>query len=105
MDHTLANMMVPFSFIDQLKITYYDRNNCINFYSGPTVITKSVGRYKYLSIIPIEKTLIIKTRGLKYEVENRIFDTYDSFGVSNEAIGEYEIIVEYGKFMIIEASD
>lgn len=68
-------------------------------------VKKTLSEYKYLSLVPLEKTFVEYTKGLKYPIKERELDPYDSYSISNEADGEVEIEFRYGKVLIIASKD
>jgi thiamine pyrophosphokinase len=105
MDHTLANLMLSFSFLDTIKIIYIDANNHIQAFSGPTTIQGSKGEYKYLSILPITNIHIQSTTGLKYPIQNKTLTPYSSLGISNEITTPYQITLTQGNLLLIQSKD
>lgn len=111
LDHTLGNLMVSFSYFPKMVIEFIDKHNCIRPFIGPAIVNgKKQDRYKYLSIIPIEDTLVKNSEGLRYPIINQKIKPFDSFGVSNEILGtnedsEYKLEFDKGKFFVIESSD
>jgi len=77
-----------------------------NYYLGDGYIyIGDITEYSYISIVPLEKTYIQSTVGLKYPLIKYELDPYDSFSISNEANGEISIKVGYGKALIIVSKD
>jgi len=110
-DHTFGNLMVSFSYFPKMVIEFIDKHNCIRPFIGPAIVKgKKKDRYKYLSIIPIEDTIVKSSEGLMYPISNQKFKPFDSFGVSNEILGinedsGYMLDFDKGKFFVIESSD
>ncbi len=111
LDHTLSNLMVSFSYFPKMNVEFNDIHNCIRPFVGPAIIKgKRQDNYKYLSIIPIEETMVKASEGLKYGIHHQKFKPFDSFGVSNEINHDnpdesFTLEVESGKFFIIESID
>lgn len=111
LDHTLGNLMIAFSYFPKMSIEIIDEHNYIRAFVGPIIIEgKKLDKYKYLSIIPVEETIIKSSQGLKYPIKDQIFKVFDSFGVSNEILengnnSEYKLEALQGKFLIIESRD
>lgn len=105
MDHTMANLMVPFSLLSRMSITYIDSFNKIRFYEGPCIIEDEIANYRYLSVIPVTPIHIQATSGLKYNLESADLTPYDSLGISNEIINAYSIKLTSGRMMLIESND
>lgn len=113
-DHSLANMFLALQY-EEMRIRLIDDKNLMELY----VHSNETGRYRfekcsrltgavysYLSIVPTEETLIHKTIGLKYPLEEAILSPFDSYGVSNEMIGEEgEIIIGGGRGFLIQSKD
>ncbi len=104
-DHTFANLMVPFQYIKECKITYIDRYNKIRFYEGPIEVRGVASTYKYISLIPVTETCITQTSGLKYNLYDAKLSPYNSLGVSNEIEGDYYIGISKGKLLITQSDD
>lgn len=106
LDHTLGNLMMGFNFVDKMKIVFLDNFNKVELFEGPSFI-KGIkeANYKYLSILPIEKTKVAYSKGLRYDVKDQIFLPFDSFGISNEIKDEFEIKVEHGRFLLMQSRD
>jgi len=104
-DHSLANLMLSFRFLDRLDITFIDPQNRIRFYEGPNFIRGKGGAYQYLSMIPVTPVIIHSTTGLKYNLQETTMTPYDSLGISNEPLGSYSINLSSGKIMLVESND
>ncbi len=106
MDHSLANMLVPFSYSTFSDICYENTTNKIYFHQRPKVWNIDKCGFRYIAIVPIEPLQVIETQGLKYNVSNREFRVYDSYGISNEIEGEgCTIHLGEGKGWIILSND
>lgn len=124
-DHTLANVFVAMKYAHQLDITCIDTHNKTIFISGSCLVEGNkvspefnelsnttrvmnigdISEYKYISIVPLEKTYILRTEGLKYPLSDYELDPYDTFSISNESEGEIKIYITYGKALIIASKD
>lgn len=80
-------------------------NNEENVEISRCFVKKSLKDYTYISIVPLEKTYVEYTKGLKYPIKDRELDPFDSYTISNEAVGYVEIRFRYGKALIIASKD
>jgi len=80
-----------------------ERSN--NYLKDGYIHIGDISDYPYISIVPLEKTYIQSTVGLKYPLIKYELDPYDSFSISNEANGEISIKVGYGRALIIVSKD
>ena len=113
LDHTLANLqMLQLPLEKAITATILNPQNKIRLLGeqlNSLVIKKSKNSYKYISLIPMTDQVIgISTKGLKYNLINRVFDKSIniSLGVSNEILdNECTISIYKGKLLVIEAQD
>ncbi len=112
LDHSLGALLTAFKYSAQITIRFYDKHNIVFVVDGAYELTiyktsKNLKRdFKYLSIIPIEKSYINETRNLKYPLKNAWLFAYDSYGVSNEIIEEQGTIdVQSGRLFVIQSND
>lgn len=106
MDHTMANMLVPFDYDIFEDVQYMNKTNIVYFHQYPKEWYIQKKGYRYLSIVPIEPLSVLETKGLKYRVENKEFKVYDSYGISNEIIDEAcRLKLGKGKGWIILSND
>lgn len=106
MDHSMANMFVPFRYESLVDVCYENETNTIYFHQQPKVWTIKKEAHEYISIVPIESLQVIETKGLKYNVTDKVFHVYDSYGVSNEIEGKTcDIQLGSGKGWIILSND
>lgn len=129
-DHTLGNVFVLMRYANKMQIEAINHKNRMLFIDGETLlqlrapdclekgqdlpITSSnvtirmkqlTQPYRYISIVPLERTRIGYTKGLKYPLENYELDPYDSYAISNEMENSAEIYIAYGKTLIIASND
>lgn len=105
LDHTLANVMMLFKYVDKIKLTMFDKNNKVQVASKVQVI-KPEG-YKYLSLIPVsEKAENVTLTGVAYPLKRAILDRESSFAVSNEIQGDEALLsFESGKLLVLQSND
>ncbi len=112
LDHSLGTLLMAFQYGKNMEIRFLDKKNCVYLVNSPCKqhIEKNISElqqcYRYLSLIPIEKTWIEKTEQMKYPLEKTWLYPFDSIGVSNEILGkEAELTVGEGKLLIILSND
>lgn len=105
MDHVLGNF---FTLIEVHKNgatgRILDSHNEVEYLTiGETKINKGV--FKYISIIPIEETMV-STQGFKYEVKALTIKPGMTIGISNELLDEDgEIEIHKGSCFVIKSKD
>ncbi len=113
LDHSIANLMCGFNYIDRMEIIFVDRTNWIQLLEGPVEVCGNhelmerlgIGDFSYLSLLPLSSTHIRYGTGLRYPIEDRTFSTFDSIGVSNELTGELNLCAASGRFLLMRSSD
>ncbi len=104
-DHAISNIhLLEFLNNNGAKGTIEDEKNTLHLCTGDITITKN---RKYLSVLPISKSAIIKsTKGLLYPMENFSLSRDISMGVSNEIINkEASIVLSSGLVLVAESDD
>lgn len=105
MDHVLGNF---FTLIEVHKNgatgRILDSHNEVEYLTlGETKFYKGV--FKYISIIPIEETMV-STQGFKYEVKALTIKPGSTIGISNELLDEEgEIEIHKGSCFVIKSKD
>lgn len=105
MDHVFGNF---FTLIEVHKNgatgRILDSHNEVKYLTiGETKINKGV--FKYISIIPIEETMV-STQGFKYEVKAMTIKPGMTIGISNELLDEEgEIEIHKGSCFVIKSKD
>ena len=105
MDHVLGNF---FTLIEVHKEgatgRILDSHNEVEYLTlGEAKVNK--GRFKYISIIPIEETMV-STKGFKYEVKALTIKPGMTIGISNELLDEEgEIQIHKGSCFVIKSKD
>jgi len=114
LDHSLANLMISFSYCETIDFVFIDAHNYIKPVVGPATIKNDCfpnefDEFKYLSILPIEETIVSATKGLKYNIQNKNLKPFDSLGISNEITADgkndFEICIESGRCLVIKSRD
>lgn len=101
-DHALTNIFLLKKLSNQgIEAIIEDDKNKIGYINGTKTIIKS--KYKYLSIIPLEKT-IISISGVKYPLKKRSVDIGQSLTISNEIVAD-KAHIETNKFALVIESD
>ncbi|MBN2221653.1 MAG: thiamine diphosphokinase [Vallitaleaceae bacterium] len=115
-DHSLANLFLALQY-EGIRIRIVDENNLIELYrlmdekeeksfEFQKESDVSGSSYAYLSIVPMEATMIQKTQGVKYPLKEALLSPFDSYGVSNEILGEEaEVYIKTGKGFLIQSKD
>jgi len=104
-DHTIGTLMVASKYAKFLEIIVLNKYNRINIVYNKKAIKKS--HYTYLSILPLtEEVKGVTLTGVAYPVEKATFNRMDSYGISNQIVGEEAIIkIETGILLVIESKD
>lgn len=98
-DHELINIrMMIYRYP---IIIMNEQNRCRYLKKGTYRIPKE---YKYLSFIPMERSIITE-RGVAYPLVQRVVEITDLYTTSNEIIDEAEIVIHEGSFIMIECND
>ena len=101
-DHTLGNIsaIIPYIKEDHKFEFHIEKENI--FITSKSILLRSKKNNK-ISLMPIERVLEVKTRGLKWELENENIELYSTRTLRNEAIKE-KLTIEFkkGVLMIIE---
>ena len=107
MDHGLANIMLMERYVDSININVIDEFNYIRVVKGEVSLKISKDRFFYLSLLPLtDEVEGVITRGLKYELENKVLERASSLGVSNEIVDKScEIKIRKGTLLIIQSSN
>ena len=115
-DHSLANLFLALQY-EGVRIRIVDENNLIELYrlinekeeksfEFQKESDLSGSNYPYLSIVPMEATLVQKTQGVKYPLQEALLSPFDSYGVSNEILGkEAEVCIKTGRGFLIQSKD
>ena len=104
-DHAISNIhLLEFLKNNGAKGTIEDEKNTLCLCSEELIIQK---KRKYLSILPISSSAVIKsTNGLLYPMENFTLTRDISMGVSNEIINEEaSISLSSGLVLVAESDD
>lgn len=104
-DHTIGNLTDISKYSDQINIVMYDD------YSRIIVLPKSFEKWYTkgtpVSLIPIGTVKGIKTKGLKYELNNEELILGKRIGTSNETLTDGHMSISYdeGKLLLMECKD
>lgn len=104
-DHMLSNIhMLEYLYDKGIDALIEDEKNIIRIASENLTLTK---RKKYLSIIPLDRTVhILMGTGLKYPIEDFVLSRGISMGVSNEIISDKAFLsFGEGRALVIESDD
>ena len=104
-DHTLSTIhLLEYLNNREIKASIVTENNCITLL---TSFYEFSSQWKYISLIPLDEYVdIIKTTGLKYNLENFRLLRENSLGVSNEFVSnEASIKIKNGKLLVIQSRD
>lgn len=88
LDHSLNNVFLPLQFLNKnIKCTFVCRNNIFRIVSFRENIIVKKNQYKYISFLPITKTVTFNNSyGLKYPLDEITLKLGRSIGISNEII-------------------
>lgn len=105
MDHAISNIGLLEHLLSlNVNATIEDEHNTISVF---TKMYKSSGKRKYLSLIPLDKEVVVeKTCGLLYPLHDYTMKRGLSLGVSNEKTkNDASVILKSGTMMVIESED
>lgn len=107
LDHTLANIFLLEKYIDKADCMVIDENNIITLKKAGTHKIFKNESFNYISLVPLSDTAEgVTTKGFKYPLNLACLKRADSFGISNELIGnEGEIVFVSGCMAIIFSKD
>lgn len=101
LDHTLGNILPVLNLISNGdKLKFVNDKNIIYLCYNSIEINNCKGHT--ISLIPLKKSHIRKTSGLKWKIENEIIDFYQSKTLRNIAVSDKVKIEEDGVLMVIE---
>lgn len=106
-DHSLANIyMIEYAKQNGVDLMLADGKNEIILASKKTEVINDMEN-SFISLIPLsQKVYGVTTQNLKYQLSNATLKRNDSFGVSNEFLGEKAIVLsKRGKLLIIKSRD
>lgn len=101
LDHTMINIILLKKLFDaKIEGKIVDDNNFIEILKGTKEFYKN--RYKYISIIPLEKTISVTLSGMKYPLDSKKVPVGSSLCISNEikndrgkiSVSDYAIIIQ-----------
>ncbi len=102
LDHTLGNILPAINFVEkghEIKIL----NKRQNVYLFNSKIEIKDCKNHIISLIPIKETLVIKTDGFKWKLDNEVVLPYQSRTLRNSAVkSKVSIAIKYGVLMVIE---
>lgn len=116
LDHSLANILTAFQYEDMF-VTYINKTNIVDICHGNQVYKsefrneydpkmRDIFGFNYISLLPVIPTFIQETKGLKYGINNKTLQVFDSLAISNEIEKtSLEIIIGEGKLLIIYSRD
>ncbi len=102
MDHTIANIhLMKYALNRGANAYLMDENMFVTLFQKEYIL-KEKG-YRYISLFPFGGPLTgVTYEGLKYPLQNGVFETEDSYGVSNEMTHEQaKITLESGTALLI----
>lgn len=101
LDHTLAAVQLVMKFLaEQIQAVIRDQQNEIFLVSKRQSIPRLI-KYKYLSVLPLGKQVIVSLRGFKYEVSKRTIIQGSTLGISNEITSESGIIEAHNGIAVV----
>ena len=89
LDHTASNLvLLEWIRHRQGQARIVDEDNEVRLLSPGTLILEDVPSYRYLSLVPLDRTLIgVTLRGVKYPLTGATLTRGDTLSVSNEPAG------------------
>ena len=106
MDHTASNLVLLEWIADRgAEALILDSGNEVRFHPGGTLLLPNVPAYRYLSIIPLDRTIEgVTLRGVKYPLTDALLTRGDTLSVSNEPVGEVsEISIASGRVLVVRS--
>ena len=106
MDHTASNLVLLEWIAEHgARAMLLDGDNEVRFHPGGTLLLPDVPAYRYLSIIPLDRTIEgVTLRGVKYPLNNAVLTRGDTLSVSNEPAGEVsEISIASGRVLVVRS--
>ncbi len=90
LDHTASNLVLLEWIAGRgAEALLLDGDNEVRFHPGGTLTLPAVPRYRYLSVIPLDRTIRgVTLRGVKYPLTDAELTRGDTLSVSNEPAGE-----------------
>lgn len=103
LDHTMGNILPAVNFVEkghEIKII----NKRQNVYLLNNKIEIKDCKNHIISLVPIKETLVIKTKGLKWKLNDEIILPYHSRTLRNLAVkSKVSVAIKYGVLMVIES--
>ena len=106
MDHTASNLVLLEWIAGRGgRAMLVDSDNEVRFHPGGTLLLPDVPAYRYLSIIPLDRTIEgVTLRGVKYPLTDALLTRGDTLSVSNEPAGEVsEISIASGRVLVVRS--
>lgn len=102
-DHMLGNaLLVSYAAEKGIRIELIDENNVITALRTETVSKKR----EYLSVIPLDETVVVSLKGVKYPLDTHTIRRGSSLGISNEILEDTcDVILHEGRGLLIQSSD
>ncbi len=106
-DHSMATLSVLDSLLTaQIPHVLVDKNNRVRLVRRGRTILNCLGDYRYVSILPYTKEIILSLSGFRYDLPKTKLIRGTTRGVSNEVTGRQAVITIFsGKAWIIESND
>lgn len=102
LDHEIVNIRLCYKYPDRV-VLINDKNFAVAFGEGSHRIQKS--GYQYVSLFAGNECEI-SLNGFKYQLDHRVLNEKDLYGLSNELTGESgEIFVHRGSVLVVQTSD
>ena len=102
LDHEIVNIRLCSKYPDRV-VLINDQNRAVAFGEGPHRIEKN--GYEYISLFAGNECEI-SLNGFKYQLDHRVLNEKDLYGLSNELTGESgEIYVHRGSVLTVQTRD
>lgn len=101
LDHTVANLQTLARFMDRgIKIRLQDRNTTAFLLDRGQRVQLSE-RGGFLSVFSYSNRAVVSEQGVKYPLHRKRLSSAYPLGVSNEILGEAEIICHAGRLLLL----
>lgn len=107
LDHSMATWQL----LDVLRMAHIphvlvNRKNRIRLVGISRTILFSGGEYRYVSILPFTKAIILTLSGFRYNISKTTLVRGTTRGISNEIAGGHaEVIIHSGAAWVVESND
>ncbi|WP_185873320.1 thiamine diphosphokinase [Blattabacterium cuenoti] len=98
-DHFLGNLSTALKYKKEISIIFYDYYHSYFFLEKKSKLF--VKKNKKISLFPFPSVLKLKTKGLKYNINNTDMEIGKNIGIRNKSVENYiEILYKKGELLI-----